>query len=382
MNWSAIKGWIGLSGHRAEHAEFRLRHPVPEEPAGFSSALFQSVAAKMEPGHRVELLDNGTVFDRLELEISRARSSVSIVMYIWEEGRASDRIVAALLERARAGVRCRLVIDALGSADFPKVLAPRLTSGGCEVRMFRPTLLNARLSRNHRKIAIIDGTVAITGGFGVRDCWLGDGCQPGAWRDASVVFSGPCVQFAQQAFAENWQEAGGELLTSNEFPATEATGPTRAAFVTSTASPSVTKAERLTQLMIGAATRRLWIVNAYFVPSDAILEQLAAKAAAGVDVRILVAGHQSDSKLAFGYQQLTYDALIERGVQVWEYQPCMLHSKTMVVDDRLALVGSINLDPLSLNTLDEVALVLDDAAIASQLESSFLADCGRSKQVS
>ncbi|MDQ3365584.1 MAG: phosphatidylserine/phosphatidylglycerophosphate/cardiolipin synthase family protein [Myxococcota bacterium] len=379
MNWSSIRKWIGGT-RTAERAGFRLQQAVPSDPVGFSAALFQSVATKLEAGHQVELLDNGAVFDRLEREIGRARASVSVVMYIWEEGRASDRIVAALLERARAGVRCRLVIDAFGSADFTKVLAPRLASGGCEVRMFRPALTEARLSRNHRKVVVVDGVVAITGGFGIRDCWLGNGCEPGAWRDASVIFAGPAVQHAQQAFAENWQEAGGELLMASEFPAADHRGPTSAAFISSTASPIVTRAERLTQLVIAAATRRLWIVNAYFVPSEAILDQLAAKAAAGVDVRILVAGHQSDSKTAFGYQQVTYEALTERGVQIWEYQPCMLHSKTMVVDGRLAVVGSINLDPLSLNTLDEVALVIDDPAIAEQLEASFLADCGRAKQ--
>ncbi len=246
--------------------------------------------------------------------------------------------------------------------------------------MFRPAIVKTGLSRNHRKVAIMDGVLAITGGFGIRDCWLGDGCSPGAWRDASVVFSGPSVHHAQQAFAENWQEAGGDLLTAVEFPAADTTGPSAAAFVASTACPTVTRAERLTQLVIAAGTRRIWIVNAYFVPSQAILDQLGGKAAAGVDVRVLVAGHQSDSKAAFGYQQLTYGALIERGAKVWEYQPCMLHSKTMVVDDHLTVVGSINLDPLSLNTLDEVALVTDDQALARALEATFLADCERATQ--
>ncbi len=367
-------------GDPVESDAFRVPPKVPSDPTGFSSALFQSVAMRMDPGHRLELVNNGLIFDRLESEILNARSSVHIVMYIWEQGRASDRIVAALLDRAKAGVNCRIVIDAFGSGAFPEVLQPWLTEGGCEVRMFRPALANAALARNHRKIVIIDGTRAITGGFGVRDCWLGNGCEPGAWRDASVVFSGPSVQWAQQAFAENWQEAGGELLAVVEFPVATTMGGSAAAFVSSTASPSVTRAERLTQLVIASATQRLWIVNAYFVPSEAILDQLATKAAEGVDVRVLVAGHQSDSKAAFGYQQLTYGELIKRGVRVWEYQPCMLHSKTMVVDGHLAVIGSINLDPLSLNTLDEVALVADDATLASELEATFVADCGRAVQ--
>lgn len=375
MSWATVQRWFGRRG--SSSPEFRIQAATPADPSGFSLALLQSVAVRMEPGHRIELVDNGAVFDRLEAEIRKARSSVNIVMYIWEERRASDRIVAALLDRAQAGVRCRLVIDALGNHAFPKVLEPRLTAGGCVVRMFRPALGNAALARNHRKIVIVDGELAITGGFGIRDCWLGNGCEPGAWRDTSVVFSGPSVHSAQQAFAENWQEAGGELLPATDFPGADTTGPSTAAFVSSTASPSVTRAERLTQLLIATATRRLWIVNAYFVPSQAILDQLAAKAAAGVDVRILVAGHQSDSKAAFGYQQLTYGALIERGVQVWEYQPCMLHAKTMVIDGHLTAVGSINLDPLSLNTLDEVALVVDDTTLASALEATFVDDCGR-----
>ncbi len=333
---------------------------------------------RMERGHRLELVDNGLVFDRLEREIRGARSSVHIVLYIWEEGRASDRIVAALLDRAKAGVACRLVIDAVGSHAFPKVLQPTLIEGGCEVRMFRPAIASTALARNHRKIVIVDGTLAMTGGFGVRDCWVGNGCEPGEWRDASVVFSGPAVQWAQQAFAENWQEAGGALLAGVEFPVAPMSGGSAAAFVSSTASPSVTRAERLAQLVIATATQRLWVVNAYFVPSAVILEQLAAKAAEGVDVRVLVAGHQSDSKAAFGYQQLTYGELIERGVQVWEYQQSMLHAKTMVIDGHLTVIGSINLDPLSLNTLDEVALVADDAALASALEATFVADCDRS----
>ncbi len=369
--------WFTYESAPGDVDGFRIAHPVPSAPALFSSALFQSVATPMAPGHQVELLHNGAVFDRLEREIRQARVSVNVVMYIWEEGAASDRIVAALLDRARAGVRCRLVIDALGSSAFPDVLGPRLTAGGCEVRMFRASLLSARLARNHRKILVVDGTTAITGGFGVRDCWLGDGCQPDAWRDASVVFSGPAVHQAQQAFAENWQEAGGALLPLADFPPPGAAGPCAAAFVASTGAPTVTRAERLTQLLIATATRRLWIANAYFVPSAAILEQLAASALRGVDVRVLVAGRTSDVKGAFVAQRLLYGDLLERGVRVWEYQPSMMHAKTMLVDDRLSVVGSVNLDPLSLNTLDEVALVIGDPALARELETSFLADCER-----
>jgi cardiolipin synthase len=153
------------------------------------------------------------------------------------------------------------------------------------------------------------------------------------------------------------------------------------AFVSSTASPIVTRAERLTQLLITVATKRLWIASACFVPSRAIVEKLSAKARDGVDVRVLVAGQKSDAKTSFGAPQIHYGSLIDRGVRVWEYRPSMLHSKTMIIDDHLALVGSVNLDPLSLNTLDEGALVVENPRLATALAGTYLDDCARAEQL-
>jgi cardiolipin synthase len=298
-----------------------------------------------------------------------------MVMYIWEPGTASDRVSAAVIERGKAGVACRIVIDSFGSSGFPAKLAPALTQAGCEVRMFRPLPGVAPLARNHRKLVVIDGAIGITGGFGIRDNWLGDGVTGGAWRDANIRFTGPAVHDAQQAFAENWQEAGGALLPADVFPAPSATaGGARAAFIASTGTSVVTRAERLTQLAIAAAKKRLWIVNAYVVPSPAIIELIERKARSGVDVRILAPGSQSDSKPAVASQKKLFPQLRKAGVRIWEYQGSMIHSKTMLADDQLAVVGTINLDPLSLNLLDESALLVEDPAIAAALARSFEAD--------
>ena len=145
--------------------------------------------------------------------------------------------------------------------------------------------------------------------------------------------------------------------------------------MTSSGSPTVTRAERLIQLLILSARRRVWIANAYFVPTRPILEQLERQARAGVDVRILVPGKKSDSKTSFGAQHIDYGGLLEAGIRVWEYQPSMMHSKTMLVDDRRAMVGSINIDPLALNTLEEVALVVEDPATNARLAEAFERDC-------
>jgi cardiolipin synthase A/B len=368
---------------------FRLRSSAPSSGGAFALALYQSLGAEISGGHDVELLTNGAVFDALVQRIAGAKSSIHIGMYIWEKGVASDRVVSALVERAKAGIACRILVDDVGSPDFEKTVASTLRPAGCEVRVFRPLSGENKLARSHRKLVIVDGTVAITGGFGIRDNWLGDGIHGESWRDTNIAFAGPAVSGAQQAFAENWQEAGGQLLPAAAFPLL-LTGPpgtggpspgVRAAFVASSQSV-VTRAERLTQLLISAATHRLWIANAYFVPSQGILELIKQKARAGVDVRILAPYKNSDSKTAFGAQHTEYGSLTELGVKIWEYSSSMMHAKTMLVDDELAIVGSINLDPLSLNELEEDALVLEDVEFSKQLSQAFTADCARSKRYS
>ncbi|HEY0195900.1 MAG TPA: phospholipase D-like domain-containing protein, partial [Kofleriaceae bacterium] len=138
--------------------------------------------------------------------------------------------------------------------------------------------------------------------------------------------------------------------------------------------PVVTRAERLMQMMMIAAKHRLWVTNAYLVPSGAIFQLLLDKAKAGVDVRILVPGAKSDSKPALAVQHEEYPKLLAAGIRVWEYTPSMIHSKTMLVDDELAVVGSINLDPLSLGKLEESALVVDDRGVTAELARQFEAD--------
>ena len=356
--------------------------PWPGE-VSFASALYQSLGVTMQPGHTLERIDNGAVFDAIEQEIAGARVSIHVLVYIWEPGRASDRVVQALVGRDPA-VECRVLIDAFGSSGFDEQHRAPLTRAGCEVRVFRPLPGRETIARNHRKLVIADGKTAITGGFGISDHWLGDVRSEDEWRDTNVRFRGPAVAQAQQAFAENWQETGGGLLPMHAFPPAvreQAAGSASAAFVTTTASPVVSRAERLTHLLLAAGKRRIWLSIAYFVPPEELLAVLQRKAAAGVDVRLLTAGEKSDSKTSFGSQQLDYDELTSHGVRVFEYSPAMMHAKTMVIDDKIAMVGSQNLDPLSLYNLDEGSLIVEDAAFNAGLAEAFLRDCERAEEV-
>ena len=187
--------------------------------ASFSEALDQTLEAKLTPGHNVTFVNDARIFDALAGEIAGAKSSINVLIYIWEKGAVSDRIVAALTERARAGVACRIVVDAFGSSSFMDDVRPALAAAGCDVRSFRPVPGADDLARSHRKIVIVDGRVGFTGGFGIRDSWLRTEEEGIPWRDTNVRVEGPAVADMQRAFAESYQEAGGSILPHGAFPA-------------------------------------------------------------------------------------------------------------------------------------------------------------------
>ncbi|WP_233582614.1 phosphatidylserine/phosphatidylglycerophosphate/cardiolipin synthase family protein [Corallococcus sp. CA053C] len=392
--WVGVLGALLLAGcpsactTQESSRPFHLTGQVGSHGADFATALYQTTGVRMEPRNRIRWANNGAVFDVMVEEIGRARASVNIVMFIWRPGRASERMMEALAERTRAGVTCRVLVDPMGSGPFEKEVKPRLEALGCEAHLFRPLPADENLARNHRKIVVIDGKVAITGGLAIQDEWLGEARNEKEWRDTNVRVQGPVVAQLQQAFAENWQETTGKLLPASDFPTLEQgqpglddAGKGWAGFVSSTANPEVTRAERLTQLMVKAAKKRLWISQAYFTPNDALMQLLVERAKAGVDVRVLAPGDKNDQRAVTLLQRNTYDTLLAAGVRIWEFQPSMMHAKTMLVDDQLVLVGSINYDALSFNLLEEGSLVLEDADAARQLEEFFLDDVTHAREI-
>lgn len=370
-----------------ERLALRIRDDVPETPEGLSLAWYQALGVELEPGNQVELVHNGHVFDVLEQEIRAARSSIHIGVYIWRPGDPSDRLIKALRER-HPGVVCRILVDPLGSVRFQDDVGPQLVAAGCEVRIFRPlqgtiSELNMQRfqARLHRKIAVRDGVSGLTGGWGIWKSWEGNGKKPDEWRDANIWVQGPAVRGMQLAFAQNWQEAGGGMLPPEAFPDDiPAPGQARAGFVRHTGAPVLTNAERMALLAIASAKKRLWIANSYFIPTGAMQDMLIAKAKAGVDVRVLTPGRHHDIPPVHEGQRATYARLLENGVRIWEYEVSMMHSKTMLVDDRLSLVGSTNLDPLALSA-EEGSLVVDDEKLAAELAQDFEEDMSHSIEI-
>jgi cardiolipin synthase A/B len=226
-----------------------------------------------------------------------------------------------------------------------------------------------------------DGEVGITGGWGIWKSWMGDARNGDEWRDTNLRVWGPAVRQMQQAFAENWQEAGGDFLPPECFPPLGSEGEARAGFVGSTGETFLSDGRRMTLVAIGAAKRRLWIANSYFIPSDDISDMLILKAKEGADVRVLVPGRHHDVVPVLEGQRASYARLLAGGVRIWEYELSMMHSKFIVVDDTLSVIGSTNMDPLALDEVEEGSLVVEDAALAAEVTRNFEEDLGHSREI-
>jgi cardiolipin synthase A/B len=373
--------------HRDHPQQLRIHENLSHGPELWL-ALYQSVGVRLNAGHVVDLVQDEHILEVLEAEIGQARESLHLLVSTWQPGEASERLIRALAER-QSGVVCRVLVDSLHSPGFTEKVEPRLVETGCEVRTYRPligavvTFDEERLeARNHRQLVIRDGRSGLTGGSGVGPAWRGEQRASGGWRDTYVHVEGPAVRQLQQAFAEDWQEAGGGLLPESAFPQLEPQGEARAGFVASTGSPMLSYSERMVQVLIASAKHRLWLTNACFIPTAATADMLIRKAQEGVDVRILVPGiHPDGTQDVLAAQRAAYERLLRNGIRLWEYQPAPLHARTLLVDDRLAAVGSTNLEPNSNAKLEEGALVIEDPRLAYALAVSFERDLMHSVEI-
>ncbi|MBF5042897.1 cardiolipin synthase B [Aggregicoccus sp. 17bor-14] len=383
-----VGGALGVAARRFFHRRLRfgpwgpLGEPLPGGVDAVGLALMQATSTEMLDGNRLTLRDNGEVFPALERAFLAARRSIHVDVYIWKPGPPGDRLRELACQRAREGVAVRILVDPVGSPGFAEHLAPALREAGCEVHYFRPFEQRpfAFTGRNHRKIVIVDGRVGFTGGFGISPEWDGDGLSPCGWRDSNVEVEGPVVRQMQVAFASHWLETGGRMLAAEDFTQAQPAGDARAAYVTSTDVQGLSHARWVTHIALAAARERAWIANAYFIPPPGVLGTLCARAARGVELRLMLPGPYQDHPTVTFLQRRLYPRLERSGVRVYEYQPSMLHAKTMLVDDRLVVVGSINLDYLSMEYLEEGSLVVDDRAFAAEFARRWEVDLSRSKQ--
>lgn len=340
-------------------------------------------------GHRIELLLNGdATYPRLWQDMRGAQKSITLHLYYWQPGKVADTLAAILSERARAGTRVLLLMDAFGSQPMSDSYIDSLQQAGVRVAEYRPLrwyTLHKAQNRSHMRLIVVDDSIGYTGGFGIADYWLGDGHTGESWRETNVRFTGPAVAQMQATFAITWVEATGQLLTGKGLfgvpPATVDTATLqRAGLLYAVPTIGSTPAERFLALSVAGARSKLFISNAYFLPDDDLKRLLIAAARRGVDVRVITASKKTDIKTVRYASHSNYEELLAGGVRIFEYQPTMFHSKTMVVDGIWSTVGTLNIDNRSLAFNDESNLLVYDSAFARTLEASFFDDLRHSRE--
>lgn len=364
-----------------------------EGPPQVSDPLFpRSVelytGTHIEPGNRVEILLNGEgTYPPLWKDLASAKKTITVQMYFSKPGVVADTMAKYLSDRARAGVRVLLLLDAFGSGTLKKEWIAGVKAAGVEVAWLRPVrwyTLHKATQRSHVRVVVVDGRVGYTGGFGLADYWLGDGHHKDQWRESNVRFYGPTVAALQAAFAAGWAEATGELLTGDMFfppIAFEDDGNVNAGMMHSLPTIGSTPAERFYALTIAGARKTLYISNSYFVPNDDFVKLLINAAHKGVDVRLLTAGPTSDIKTTWHAGRALYEPLLEGGVKIYEYQPTMMHAKAVVVDALWVAVGSMNFDNRSIAFNNESQILALDPNVGKHMEEIFIDDLKYSEEI-
>ena len=360
--------------------------PIGDSLFARSTELYPGL--HLTSGNAVEQVNNGEVYKRLYQDLHNAKRTITIQNYYSQPGQVADSIAAILKERARAGVRVLLVLDAFGSQNLSEKWADSLRTAHVEVGLLRQlhwyTLHNAT-DRSHVRAMVIDGEIGYTGGFGFADYWLGDGKHEGQWRDSNVRFEGPAVMELQAAFASAWAECTGELIAGDTFfprkSFVDVPGGVNAGLFFSSPTTGSTPAERFNALTIASARHTLYVTNSYFVPDDDFRRLLIQARKRGVDVRILTVSSKTDVKTTWWAGRSRYEQLLKGGIRIYEYQPSMIHSKTFIADGIWGTVGSMNFDNRSLAFNNESNLVFLDAGQGAKLDSTFFDDLSRSKEI-
>jgi cardiolipin synthase len=308
-------------------------------------------------------------------------------MYYCQPGKVATQLKDIVIDRAHAGVKILFLLDAFGAQNLTKEYLDSMKTNGIAVAQFRPLhwySLDKFSHRSHIRVVVVDGSVGWTGGFGLDDKWLGDGRHDNQWRDSNARFMGPAVMQLQATFAAGWAEATGELLAGDLFfppSGFRPDGNILASLMHAAPTTGSTPAERFLALTIASARRSLYISNSYFVPDDDFRRLLTGAARRGVDVRILTTSEKTDVKVTWYAGRARYEELLTAGVKIYEYQPAMMHAKTLVADGLWSAVGTMNFDNRSMVFNDETNLVTYDARVGAEMDRVFMEDARFSTQI-
>jgi cardiolipin synthase A/B len=378
-------------GRRPRRFTLENRHEVASRR--FLEGVSGLLNVPLQTGGTARLLNNGDeIFPAILEALAEARRTINFMTYIWERGEISDRVLAVLTERARAGVQVRVMLDGIGAWRAPNDGFKELEAAGGRVRWFNPFRLGkltAFYRRNHRRAIVVDGKVAFTGGASVGDKWLGNAQDADHWRDIMVEVRGCLAVNLQSAFTQLWANSTGELLLGDDyFPPTEqaqedpgAEGLSRHITVISSPAEGSHPLRVFYWTSLVCARETIYLTSAYFVPDRDMRRSLVERARAGVDVRLLLPNKLTDVKIVRLAGHFYFTRLLEAGVRIYEYQTTMMHTKALVVDGKWAIVGSANMDIRSKELNQEAVIGIADNGFACQLTETFFADLEQSREI-
>lgn len=368
-----------------KNLERKIEHRYAIADPQFRREMSVLLGPTITPGNRVFDLQNGDeIFPAMLAAIRSAQHTINFETYIYWSGEIGRAFADALSERAQSGIEVKVVIDWAGSIKMEKALLEQLREAGVDIRMYRPLKwynLGRLNNRTHRKLLIVDGVVGFTGGVGIADQWQGHAQDADHWRDVHFQVEGPIVAQMQAAFNDNWTKMTGEVLNgADHFPPLAPAGDADAqVFIASPAGGS--ESMHLMYLMaIAAAQDSIDLEASYFVPDELIIGALLAARRRGVRVRVLVPGRHIDSDTVRIASKANWELLLEAGIEIYEYQPTMMHNKVLVVDREMVSVGSTNFDPRSFRLNDEASLNVYDRAFAQRMTEVFEADLEQTRR--
>ncbi len=330
-------------------------------------------------GNRVELLNNGDeIFPAMLAAIRSARRTITFESYIYWSGRIGEQFAEALKERATAGVRVHVMLDWVGCAKLKAGIIHDMRRAGVEVKRYHPLrwyTLSRLNNRTHRKVLITDGTTGFTGGVGIADEWAGHAQDPEHWRDMHFKVQGPVVSQMQAAFLDNWIKTTGRVLHGEAyFPALSPAGELLTQLFISSPEGGSASMRLMYLTAITAARVSIDIEAAYFIPDHLMSRELVKASRRGVRIRVLLPDKHIDSDTVRIASKHGWRPLLEDGVEIYEYEPTMLHCKMLIFDQHLVSVGSTNFDMRSFQLNDEASLNVYDDAFARQMTAVFEED--------
>ena len=337
-------------------------------------------------GGEAKILQNGDAFySEMLSAIGSARDTITFEVYIFEPDEVGRRFMDAFIERARSNVEVRVLFDWFGSIRLRKKYVREMKAAGVKVEFFRPLALRNLVRmyrRSHRRAIVIDGRIAFTGGAAVAKKWAGDARNKEEWRDSMTRVTGCAVTGIQAAFATHWVYCTGEILAGPRFfPTDEASDGIVALAALSSPSDAMQPIRTLCLMSFASARQRLWIASSYFIPDAQFRKAARERSRAGVDVRILVPGKHTDAVPVKLAGQSYYEELLRDRVRIFEFQPSMMHAKTVVVDDAWTLIGSANMDERSMELNEENALGIADEGFARAVAAGNEADFAKSREI-